>query len=55
MTPLEKRYKHLKELLAAEEVAADRSQAYIDDLKLSIDYCESMLPAMNKDGYRMVS
>lgn len=55
MTPLEKRYKKLKELLAAEEIASDRSQAYIDDLKETIKYCELLLPVINKDGYRMVS
>jgi hypothetical protein len=51
MTPLEKRLKTLKELLASE---TDKSSNYAQDLKLSIKQFTAQLPNENKQGYVMV-
>lgn len=37
------RLDYLKQLLKAEEACKDRSQSYVDDLKVSIKRCETQL------------
>lgn len=51
MSPLEKRLKHLKELLAQEK----GNTLYAQDLKETIKSLEPELEKVSKDGYRMVN
>lgn len=52
-SPLEKRLENLKRLKVEEEMSSEKSQYYIDDLTLSIAFCEKQL--QRKQDYEMVN
>ena len=51
---MEQRLEELKRLKREEEMSAEPSQNYIDDLELSIKACEAALGAKTEKGYVMV-
>ena len=51
---MQKRLAELKQLLYAEEGSPNRSQLYIDDLKLSIASCERQIQN-NKDKFLILN
>ena len=54
MPPAQKRLAILKELLKTEQASKNPSQAYIDDLRLSIARASKDAKNASADGYRMV-
>ncbi len=54
MPPAQKRLAILKEFLKNEQASKNPSQAYIDDLKLSIAAAKLDAKNASADGYRMV-
>lgn len=55
MLPLEERLENLKLLRNQEYQSAEPSQKYLDDLELSIKFCEKQLKKKGKKPYEMVS
>lgn len=55
MSPLEERLENLKRLKIEEEMSSEPSKLYIEDLNLSIKFCEKQLGLKGKKNYEMVS